>query len=498
MKTETTSAPTDLKRRTTRGAFSSLAGQGLSFVLRLGSLVILARLLSPRDFGLVGMATAITGILVLFQDAGLSNAAIQSASITREQTSTLFWINVAIGFVFASLVVIAAPFLATFYREPRVAPVAYALASTFLFFGASAQHRAMLVRNMKISTLAIADLIGSGISVSIAITLALLGAGYWALVGLAVVPPLFNLIAVWFLGRWLPGFPSRTAGIGKMIKYGGTLMLDSAVMYFAYNTDKILLGRFLGAEALGLYGRAYQLVNIPTATLSSVLGATLFPVLSRLQEEPERLRNYFLKSYTLFLSLAMPVTVACGLFGEDIIRVFLGPKWIEAAPIFRLLAPTILAFALINPTGLLLYALGRVIQGLWIGLMIAPVVIAGYAFGLSYGPVGVAGGFSGAMLLLIVPSILWGVRGTPVSSKDVFRAIFPPLSSVVIAGVLAGLVSIPAARIEIPFFRLVVENVVLFGVHAALLYFVLGQKALYLSVFSGLGLKFRRRAAAAV
>jgi PST family polysaccharide transporter len=277
-----------------------------------------------------------------------------------------------------------------------------------------------------------------------------------------------------------------------MLRYGGYIMADNLVTYFSYYTDKILIGRVCGAAALGFYGRAYTLVNIPTQNLASVLGATLFPALARLQHQPDRLRRYFLKSYTLFLSLTLPITVACGLFGEDIIRVFLGAKWMDAVTVFRLLAPTILAFALVNPTGLLLQALGRARQSLAIGLMILPVTVAAYCIGIAWGPVGVAAGFSIAMWVLMVPVLLWGVAGTPVRPGDLLRAIAPPLVAVIAAAALALVVWVAGvSRIGLPLVRLVLVNGVLFGTHAALLYFALGQRPLYRSVFAGLGLKLK-------
>jgi len=475
-----------------RGALASIAGQGTNFVLRMGSMMILARLLSPRDFGLVGMATAVTGFLILFQDAGLAAAAIQSPSISRTQTSTLFWINLIVGGCLALLCAMAAPLLAAFYHEPRVKWLAIVMASGFLFNGAAAQHRAMLSRNMRITALAASDVCATALSVFLGISMAALGMGYWALAGMAVCPSIVGLVAAWTLTRWIPDLPRRGAGIASMLKYGGTLMIDNIIMYLAYNMDKVLLGRFWGAQALGFYGRAYTLINIPTQNLSNAVSAVGFPALARLQNQPERLRSYFLKCYTLFLSLTIPITVACGLFGEDIIRVFLGPKWMDAVPIFRLLAPTILAFALINPTGLLLFATGRALQALHIGLMIAPVVILGYVCGIGYGPVGVASGFSVAMLVLIVPSILWGIRGTPISPADIWQAIRPPLYSVLIASAAALLAAIPVSLLSFALLRLCLINGVLFGTYAAMLWFVMGQKELYLKAWHGLG--FEKRA----
>src|SRR5690348_15610450 len=143
-----------------------------------------------------------------------------------------------------------------------------------------------------------------------------------------------------------------------MIRFGSTLTANSLSMYITTNFEKVLLGRFWGADAIGLYGRAYQLINIPNDNLNSAATGVAFPTLSRLKDGAARFRSYFLKGYSLIVSLTVPITVTCALFASDMISVFLGPKWASAVPIFRLLAPTTLAFAIINPTGWLLMSLG--------------------------------------------------------------------------------------------------------------------------------------------
>ena len=168
------------------------------------------------------------------------------------------------------------------------------------------------------------------------------------------------------------------------------ITLNGLVVYLAYNADKVMLGRFWGAEVLGLYGRAYQLISLPTDNLNSTIGWVMFPALSRVQDDPNRLRSYFLKGYGIFLAIVIPVTVACGLFAQEIVLVLLGAQWHESVPVFRLLTPTILAFAFINPLGCLMQASGRAMRSLKISFVIAPVVILGYLLGLPYGPKGVA------------------------------------------------------------------------------------------------------------
>jgi O-antigen/teichoic acid export membrane protein len=481
-------APHDLKRRTARGALVSMFGQVANFLLRIGSMVVLARILNPKDFGLVGMVTACTGFLGLFRDAGLSMATIQRASISRAQTSTLFWVNLVVGAILTLLCAVIAPVLALFYHEPRLLWVTVVIGLGFLFNGATAQHRAMLQRNMRFAVLTLVDIVALILSIGVSVGMAVAGLGYWALVGMTVALPAASLVGVWLVANWIPGPPERGTGVRSMLRYGGTVTLNSLIVYVAYNADKVLLGRFWGASTLGIYGRAYQLVSLPNENLSATIALVAFPALSRLQNDPNRLKSYFLKGYGLFLSLVMPITMGCALFSEDIIRVFLGPKWAEATPVFRLLAPTILTFALINPFGWFLMATGRTMRSLKIALMIAPVVILGYVAGLAYGPTGVATGFSVATVLLILPVIIWATRGTSITAIDAFKVAMRPFLSILVgAGVVLACSSF-LHLITPPLFRLIVGNTILFGVYFLMLWFVMGQKSIYIMLLEEIGI----------
>ena len=477
----------DLKRRTAHGALVSTVAQAATFVLRTGSMMILARMLVPSDFGLIGMVTAFTGFLGLFRDAGLSMATVQRASITDAQTSTLFWINLSVGWLLAGVVVLAAPVLVSFYSEPRLFWVTIALGSSFIFYGAGAQHRAILQRSMRFMALAVIDTVSLVLGIGVAVGMALAGRGYWALVMSNVTPPAAGALGVWLAIRWTPGRPQKRSGIRSMLVFGGTMSLVNVIGYFAYNVDKVLIGRFWGAAALGIYGRAYQLVNLPTENLNSSISSVAFSALSRVQNDPVRLRSYFLKGYSFFLSLVVPVTVACALFPQDIILVFLGPKWHEAASIFRLLSPVILAFALINPFGWLLYACGQMRRSLGIAFVVGPTVILGYVAGLRHGPHGVAIGYSLAMVLLTAPLIIWAKHGTCITHLDVLRAIKPAFFSI-----SAGVAIILAAGsflevLKSALLRLSVESFFLFGVYVLMLLFVMKQKPIYAELLSMTG-----------
>jgi O-antigen/teichoic acid export membrane protein len=490
-------APHDLKKKTARGALVSTFGQAANFAFRIGSMVVLARLLNPEDFGLVGMVTACTGFLSLFRDCGLSMATIQRPTISHPQISTLFWINVAVGAILMGLCVAAAPFLTAFYHEPRLFWVTVATGAGFIFNGAAAQHRAVLQREMQFTTLAAIDLGSLLASIAVGIGMALAGMGYWALVGMAVSTPVVGAFLLWAAGRWIPGLPRRDAELLSMIQYGGTVTLNSVIVYVAYNVDKVLLGRIWGAEVLGIYGRAYQLISLPTENLNSTIGQVAFPALARVQNNPDRLRSYFLKGYGLFLSLVMPITMTCALFAEDIVRVFLGSKWDAAVPVFRLLAPTIFTFALINPLAWLMMATGNATRSLRIALVLAPVVVAGYVAGLSYGPTGVATGFSATTVLLAVPVIYWATRGTSITAADALKVVMRPFFSILIAAGAAVITSYVARSLTWPLLRLIINNTALFGVYAVVLCFVMGQKEVYLGLIREIGVwPFGRQAGA--
>lgn len=481
-------SPHDLKRRTTHGALISTLAQAAALILRTGSTMVLARLLLPADYGLVGMTVAFTGFLGLFRDAGLSMASVQRASITPAQTSTLFWVNLGVGVLLASLCAAIAPALAVFYHEPRLVWVTVVSGFGFVFNGASAQHRAMLQRGMRFGALSVVDTVSLLLSIGMGIGLAAAGAKYWALVVMAITQPIAGAVGAWVATGWMPGWPQRGAEIGSMLWFGGTLTLNTTIVYIAYNMEKVLLGRYWGAETLGIYGRAYQLIYLPSDSLHGTISLVAFPALSRVQNDPVRLRSYFLKGYGLFLSLVMPIAVSCALFAPDITLVFLGAKWHASAAVFRLLAPTVVALALINPFGSMLLATGRVVRNLYIGLLVAPVVIIGYLAGLGHGPQGVAAGYSIAMVLLVVPVVLWAKRGTPITATDILRTLKAPFVSVLIAaaGMLAA-VSL-MERIGPVFLRLVVESSLFFGLYAAMLLFGMKQKTTYLNILRETGL----------
>lgn len=475
----------DIRERTIQGGLAKLVSQGAAFFLRIGSLMVLGRLLDPKDFGLVGMVTAITGVLNLFRDFGLSTATIQRADITEEQVSTLFWINLFVGAVLSLLCLALAPFVATFYHEPRLFKVTLVLAGSFIINAAGVQHSALLQRHMRFTATAATEILALTVSIAVGITMALRGLGYWALVALTLVPPMVSTASAWLLTGWIPGMPRRDLEVRSMMKFGGTLTLNGLIVYIAYNLEKVLLGRFWGAEAIGLYGRAYQLINIPTDNLNYAVGSVAFSALSRLQDDPARLKRYFLKGYSLVLALTLPITILFAVFADDMIAVLLGAKWKGTGAILRLLAPTILILALINPLTWLIFSLGMVGRSLKVALVLAPLVIGGYVIGLPYGPTGVASAYSIVMTLWVVPHIAWFIHGTMISLRDIGSAVSRPLLSGATAALLAWAAQSLTPDWQ-PLPRLVLGCAVAFSTYLGMLLYVMGQKAFFFDVVRGL------------
>lgn len=421
----------ELKMKSVRGSTATVAGQAVNLFIRTGSMMILARLLTPFDFGLVAMVNGVTGFVGLFKDAGLSMATVQREKITPAQISTLFWINVALSLALMLLLWALAPFIALFYHEPRLTMITVALGGAFLLGGLTVQHQALLRRQMKFTTLSIIDILSLCSGIATSIVMALMGFGYWAVVGNAVAAAFVNAVCVWVALGWIPGAPKRGCGTHSMLHFGGNVAGVNVASYFARNADNILVGWCWGAGVLGFYDKAYQLLMLPINQINSPISAVLMPALSRLQSAPKDLRDYFLGSYSLIVGITIPIILAICMFAHEVVYIVLGPKWQESAVIFQLLGPAALVGAILNPFGSLLVATGFSRRAFRISLVVCPLIVLSFVLGLSYGARGVAISYSMMMALLVVPLILSMIHGTVIGFGDVVRAVrYPALAGV--------------------------------------------------------------------
>ena len=289
----------ELKRKSVRGGVVAVFAQGAKLVLQTATMIVLARLLSAEDFGLQGMAVVLIGFLGIFGDAGLGAATVQRPEVTEEQISTLFWINVAVGGALAAFTAVLAPVLVAFYGEPRLYWITVVLGVAFVFSGLAAQHRALILREMRFVTLAKVEVLSLTISSAVGVVMALFGWRYWALVDMWVVNSIVTAAGMWLAHPWVPGAPRRKCGVPSMLHFGGMATWNNLIVFLAWNSDNILVGRFWGADALGFYGRAYQLATMPVHQLNGAISGVAFSSLSRIQGDAERLARSFLSGFSI-------------------------------------------------------------------------------------------------------------------------------------------------------------------------------------------------------
>ena len=417
----------DLKGRSIRGVTWTLTSQASLFVLQSVSTIVLAHLLTPADFGLVAMVTAISELATPFADLGLSQATIQRKQISNDQVNALFWINVAVGVCLAALMAWLGPVLAWFYGEPRLKAIAALVSLTFLIAGLRAQPEALLRRQMRFSALAIRNIVSLAFGVSIAIALAWKGAGYWAIVTIPVTAQFLQMAISWILVQWRPGLPRRCTEVRSMVAFGGNVAVSFLMFGVHRNADNVLIGWYWGASPLGLYSRAYNLLMLPVRQLNTPIAAVAIPAFSRLQNDPEHFARYYLRAVSLIIWIGGPLFGFVFIGAEPVIKLALGGQWHEAAPVFRMLAISGLGQLLLQSTVWLLVSRGESQRLLKLMLTITPIIFCSFVIGLSFGIKGVALSYS-ITLVAILPWVLrYSFRGTNLTLQRLGRVVVYPI-----------------------------------------------------------------------
>lgn len=434
----------DLKRRSIRGGSVTLATKGLSIVIQLASTAVLARLLTPEDFGILAMVLAVTGFAALFQDLGLSTAVIQSDGINRTQQSNLFWLNVAMGGFLTVLVAALSPLVVWLFGKPELSDVTIVLSLSFLIASFGAQPSATLVREMLFGRQAIARIAGALVTLATAVVLALKGHSYWSLVWGSLVGTLAGTVLTFVLSPFRPVAPVKGAGIRKMVTFGANVTAFNLVNYFARNLDNILIGRLLGAESLGFYSRAYHLLMFPIDAIREPINAVAFPAMSRLKANPAAYRSYYRRTSLLLALASMPVTAFLFVASEPVINLLLGPGWSEVSRIFALLAVTGFIQPVASLRGNVLLSSGRSRRYLQWGIVNAVCVCIGFLVGIRWGVVGIAASYAVVNYAILYPSLLLAFKDTPLRPMDFFGSISIPVA----ASLAAVALSYPAARLD--------------------------------------------------
>lgn len=417
----------DLKERSIRGGAITMTAQAVQFLLHMGSTIVLARLLTPQDFGLVAMITAVIGFVGMFKDMGLSTVTIQREKINHDQISTLFWINLALSLGVMLITAALAPAIAWFYGEPRLTWITLVLAGAFIFSGFTIQHQALLRRNMRFGAWASTRIFSIIIGILVAIITAWYGAGYWALVIMRLTESIILAISVWVICRWRPGLPVHRSDVRKMLAFGGHLTGSNFVNYFARNADNILIGKFIGAGALGLYAKAYQLFMMPITQIRSPLEQVAMPVLSSIQKQPGRYIKYYQQLIEIIAFLTIPLTLYCAIEADFLIRILLGNQWIGAVTVFRILAISALIQPVSSTRGIVLVSHGYSHRYFYWGLFNAILIVTSFIIGLPFGIEGVAAAYAVANYAILIPSLFYCFQNTPVTVSLFIKTLALPL-----------------------------------------------------------------------
>lgn len=441
----------DLGGRSARGGMVTVAAQGFKFFISMGSTVVLARLLTPQDYGLIGMVAILINFVSIFQYMGLSTATVKWAELTHAQVSTLFWINMGLSTCIMLVAAGSAPVLAWFYHEPRLIGITLGYAVSIILSGLAIQHEALLSRQMRFSTIAIIDISALVAGLGAALIAAWYGAGYWALVINQLVMSFSIVVGSWTACRWRPGLPVRGSGVRSMLSYGGNLTGFNFVNFFARNLDNTLIGKFWGPYQLGLYAKAYQMLLMPMEQINAPFAAVALPALSRLAETPERYRTAYLKILEKIAMLTMPGVVFMIATSDWLVLLLLGPRWHDTSRIFMLLGIAAIIQPVTKTSWWLFSTQGRTRDMFHWGLIGGGLAILSIIAGMPWGAVGVATSYAVTDLCLNTPLVFWFIgRKGSVRTMDFYRTIAPPFCAS-----LCALAVLLLARQWLVMFRLV-------------------------------------------
>jgi PST family polysaccharide transporter len=417
----------DLGRMALRGGIVSVAMQYGNGILQILAAVILARLLTPGDFGLVAIVTVLTSFAPLLIDFGLGDATTQRKKITPGQVSSLFWLSTGVGLAVAVVLAAASPLIAAVYREPELEPIALCTAITFVLWGASNQHLALLRRTMQFGRIARIQLLGSLVGITTAIVLATAGWGYWALVARPIANAACVLAGAWLGCRWRPGTPAFDEAARSMVRFGLHVVGFSVTYTVAKSVDRMALGLFYPPEQVGYYQNAVTLYESSIFQVLAQVHTVGSAALSKLQANVAALRQRYAAALSALAFFVMPAAAILSVTGEDVTAMLLGEKWRTAGSILRIIALRGIPQVIEGSQGWLHLSIGRADRWRNWGIVSLVVQIVAVLAGLPFGTTGVAVACVIASALIAIPSVVYAGRPIHVGSALVLRAVGPQL-----------------------------------------------------------------------
>ena len=394
-------------------------GSGAVAVLKIAVLVLLTRLLTPADFGVVSAALVVISFSLNFSHLGLGPAVVQRPNLEPRHISTAFVASLGFGLLVAAAVWAAAPAIAQFFRMDQLTPVVRALALIFPVSGLATVPESLLQRELRFRLLANRNVVAYGVGYGvIGLGLALLGAGVWALVAAQVSQVVLLTLIIVRAAPPLPRARPTWASLVELLEYGVGLSVARLGVIAASQGDNFVVGRWLGAVALGYYSRAYQLMSVPTTLLGDVLDKVLFPTMARMQDDPRRLASAYLHGTASVALVTLPAGVLAAVLAPELIAVVFGSRWEGLVPPFQVLALGMMFRTSYRMSDSLTRATGKVYRRAWRHTLFAALVFLGAWLGHYQGLTGVAVGVLGALFLtyLMMAHLSLSVAGISWSS----------------------------------------------------------------------------------
>lgn len=422
-----------------RSAGAQILSGVVSLGIQVGGTMMLGRLLTPRDFGLVTMVTTFSFLFMNAAANGFADSILQVKDITHRLASTLFWINIALAVLLTIAFAAIGPLLARFFGEIPVAGITAGMAATVLLTALWVVHTALLRKAMRFSALAKNDIIARASGVAVSVAFALVGWGYWALVMGACALSLSTAIGVWILCPWMPGIPRRGTGTRSPLVFAGHITARYTLNYVARNTDNLLVGWRFGANALGFYKKAYDLFTLSLYQLISNNANVAVSALSRVRDDRPQYLRYVLGAIGITAFIGMGLAADFTIIGRDLIRVLLGPGWETAGLIFTFFAPSIGIMLVNGIHGWLHVSLGRADRYLTWGVLEWFATVALFLTGLPWGPQGVAVAWGVSYWALTLSALAFAGKPVGLTTAQVLSATWRYVMAGLAAGAIAAI-----------------------------------------------------------
>lgn len=374
-----------LKKVALSGFIWALTNQLSLTIIGLVVSGILTRLITPSEFGILGMVTIGIGFLNVIKDFGFGAALVQKKEVDDDEYSTVFWINIIIGVLLTAVVFEAAPLISSYFNEPRVGDVTKALSFTFIINSIGVVWNNKLIKAIAFKQIFYRSFLSTGLGGFIAVIFAFKGYGVWALVIQTYLTLIFNTILNFLHVKWIPRFIIKKEYFSDLKKFGLPLFADQSINYWVRNVDNLLVGRYLGKDPLAYYSKAYALMLLPVRQLTGTLTKVLFPSFSIIQDDKEQIATIYLKISRVIAFVAFPMMLCLSALAEPLILIVYGDKWLEVVPLFKVLSILGMFQAIATLSGNIYMALGETKKMFQLGLISKVLMISGIVGGLFLG-----------------------------------------------------------------------------------------------------------------